>query len=97
MSQHDQYRYRITIETDDEAVLHCLRSLSQYAQMDGNKRIPWGGTKKQDWQRDGHRVKFHFTCSEYRRTFINEAGRLLPASLWMIIDESDNDPAVPQA
>ena len=39
MSQHYLYHYSVTIKTDDEAVLHCLRSLSQYAQETGNARI----------------------------------------------------------
>jgi len=37
MTQHAQYHYSVTIRTDDLAILHCLRSLSQYAQKTGNK------------------------------------------------------------
>jgi len=43
MSQHAEFRYSVRIKTDDLAVLHCLRALSQFAQKTGNKRIPWGG------------------------------------------------------
>ena len=96
MSQHDQYHYSVTILTDDEAVLHCLRALSQYAQMTGNVRIPWGGTKKKNWKQNRHCATFHFTSLRYRKIFVEEANRLLPNNLWEVIDEDDNDPATPQ-
>lgn len=97
MSQHYKYHYSVTIHTDDEAIVHCLRALSQYAQREGNVRIPWGGTKKQDWLRNRHSVTFHFSSPEYRKIFTDEASRLLPTVLWEIIDEDDNKPATPQA
>jgi len=97
MSQHALFHYSITIKTNDEAVLHCLRSLSQYAQQTGNKRIPWGGTKRGDWERDGYSVTFHFSSLEYRNIFLNEVSRLLSNDLWKKIGENDNDPAVPQS
>jgi len=97
MSQHSLYHYSITIQTDDEAVLHCLRALSQFAQKDGNKRIPWGGTKKEDWESASHKVKFHFSSPAYRETLLIETIRLLPKNLWEKISENDNDPAKPQS
>ena len=97
MSRHAQFHYSVTVETDDEAVLHCLRALSQDAQATENKRIPWGGTKKQDWERNKHCVKFHFSKPDYRKTFTREAERLLPTDLWKKVAESDSDPAMPQS
>lgn len=97
MSQHSRYHYSITIKTDDEVVLHCLRALSQFAQKDGNVRIPWGGTKKRDWEGSYHEVKFHFSSPKYRRTFLEEARRLLSVELWKKLSENDSDPAKPQA
>jgi hypothetical protein len=97
MSQHLEYRYSITIKTDDDPVLHCLRALSQYAQISGNKRIPWGGTKKEDWERDGHRATFHFSQPTYRQIFIEQVSRILPKNLWEQVAESDHDPAAPQS
>jgi hypothetical protein len=78
----ENYRFSITIHTDDLAVVNCLRALAQYSQKTGNVRIPWGGTKKSDWERDGHTVTFSFSKSEYREGFIEEIGRLLPHHLW---------------
>lgn len=97
MNKHAEYHYSVTIETNDEAVLNCLRALSQYAQSTGNSRIPWGGTKKEDWLQDDRCVTFHFSKKEYRATFIKEVFRLLPGSLWKKIDENDDDPATSQS
>lgn len=96
MSQHSLYHYSITLSTDDEAVLHCLRALSQYAQKSGNVRIPWGGTKRPDWKRNNHKAKFHFSDPGYRKVFRNEIERIIPSGLWKFIGENDNDPAEPQ-
>ena len=94
---HSAYKFSVTIQSDDLAVVNCLRSLSQYSQQSGNNRIPWGGTKDQDWKRDGNKVTFRFTTPEYRSGFLAEAKRLLPNSLWFVASQRDNDPASPQA
>lgn len=101
MNQHIEYHYSVTIKTDDEPVLNCLRALSQYAQVTGNNRIPWGRTKKEDWERDKHCVTFRFSTPEYREKFMNEVYRLFPLSipnnLWEKIKKNDNDPAIKQS
>jgi hypothetical protein len=71
------YKHTITCHTDDLAVVHCLRALSQWAQQSGNCHIPWGGTKKPDWERDGNCVTFRFTESLYRDAFRQKANELL--------------------
>ena len=96
MSEHYRYCYSITVETADEVALQCLRSISDYSQVLGNKRIVWGGTKKKDWQRSRNQVTFHFSDPQYRNVFKVEAQRVLPSALWHVVRENDNDPAVPQ-
>jgi len=93
---HADYKFSITIKSDDLAVVNCLRSLSQFSQQSGNNRIPWGGTKDQNWICDNHTVTFRFTTTEYRSRFVAEGRRLLPESLWSVVRENDNDPAHPQ-
>ena len=93
---HVAYKFSVTIKSDDLAVVNCLRAIAQFSQQSGNNRIPWGGTKDQDWKRDGHAVTFRFTTPEYRSGFIAEARRLLPQALWSVVRESNNDPAHPQ-
>jgi hypothetical protein len=93
---HEEFHFSITIHTDDLAVLGCLRSLSQHAQATGNARIPWGGTKRGDWQRANHHATFHFSSNDYREEFLRQAQRLLPGELWRVVRPSDDDPAVPR-
>ena len=94
--QHHLYRFSVTIRTDDLALLHCLRGLSQHAQRTGNVRIPWGGTKNKDWAASGKRVLVHFSKRDYREAFLSECRRLLPTDLWKLVSQSDQDPAVRQ-
>jgi hypothetical protein len=96
MGEHHRYHYSITVETTDEVVLECLRAISDYAQVSGNKRIAWGGTKKRDWQRNRNQVTFHFSDPQYRDAFKIQGQRILPAALWHVVSENDSDPAVRQ-
>ena len=96
-SQHAHYRYSVTIRTDDHALLGCFRALSQHCQHSGNVRIPSGGTKDEDWERDDHRVTFRFTRPRYRQDFVEQANRIFPHELWQEVGRSDNDPAIPQS
>lgn len=86
--------FSVSCHTDDLGVLHCLRSLAQYAEgSDIPKAITWGGTKESAWAQDGHVVTFRFTSPDYRQTFLAEAKRLLPAGSWRPTARSDADPA----
>jgi hypothetical protein len=95
-STHKEYHYSVTIHTDDLALLDCLRALSQHAQSSGNARIPWGGTKREDWQRRSHHATFHFSSTSYREEFLRQSRRLLPQDLWRLTAQRDDDPAKPQ-
>ncbi len=95
--QHRRYRFSATIATDDLAVVHCLRALSQHAQATGNSRIPWGGTKESDWRAAGQRVSFRFSDPRYRDRFLSDVRRLLPDELWQVEAKRDDDPARPQS
>jgi hypothetical protein len=94
---YERCHFSVTCETHDLAVLHCLRSLAQYAE--GSripKSIPWGGTKEVDWRRNADTATFRFTSPKYREVFLEEAGRLLPAGTWRSVRQSDTDPATRQ-
>lgn len=97
VSQHAAFHYSATIKTDDLAVFHCLRALSQFAQKTGNKRIPWGGTKEKDWRSDCHCATFYFTSPLYRKEFLAQVERLLPRGFWEKVGEDDSHPAKPQS
>ncbi|HZR35319.1 MAG TPA: hypothetical protein VFA75_08070 [Nevskia sp.] len=93
---HANYRFSVTIHSDDLAVIGCLRAISKAAQKTGNNNIPWGGTKDRDWKQDGHKVTFHFSSENYRDGFIALAKEILRDSLWGEVSRSDDDPATPQ-
>jgi hypothetical protein len=97
MPQHDLYHFSVTIHSDDLTAVYALRGLSQRAQRTGNARIPWGGTKRSDWERAGHHVTFHFSEPEYRVGFIRDAKRLLPEQIFTVVRERDDHPATPQS
>jgi hypothetical protein len=96
MVDHSDYKFSVTLHSNDLAVVNCLRSLADFSQKEGNKRIAWGGTKDTDWKRDRNRVTFRFTTSQYRDGFKEEVERLLPRDLWTITGTRDDDPAQPQ-
>jgi len=97
MTTHKDHHFSITVHTDDVAILYCLRALADYSQETGNTRIAWGGTKREDWERDGRSVTFRFSKPEYRVKFSDEAVRVLPTKSWQKVKEDDNDPATPQS
>ena len=74
-----------------------MPTLSEPARTSERQRSnPWGGTKREDWQRANHHATFHFSSGEYREEFVRQAQRLLPRNLWQVISTRDDDPAVPQ-
>ena len=96
MTVHSEHKFSATIQTDDLAVVGCLRALAKFSQKTGNNQIPWGGTKDRDWKRDQLCVTFRLSTPEYRDGFMSEVQRLLPQSTWKLVGTSDNDPATPQ-
>jgi hypothetical protein len=49
-SYHDACRFSATLQTDDVAVLHMLRGLSQLFESGTYKQIAWGGTGVKQWR-----------------------------------------------
>ena len=92
---YDRYKYSVTCHTEDAAVLHCLRSLCQYAEQSSKPQIGWGGTGEKDWRANDGTFKLRFSSPDYRQRFIDEANRLL-AGHWSVLSTSDKDPASPQ-
>ena len=54
--QYQHCKFSITCHTDELAVVHCLRSLCEFAENDCLPQIGWGGTKKSDWIAAGNRI-----------------------------------------
>ncbi len=92
MVERNQYRFSITIHTEELAVVNCLRALSQFSQKTENNRIPWRGTKDKDWQRDGKKVTFRFNKRDYRDGFIAVIEQVLRPNLCNVTTTRDDDP-----
>ena len=84
-----QFRYSITVEPQDDAVLFCLRALWQYAEREPASTI--GLTTTGEWRTDEGRVTFRFSNPYNRSDFLGEATRLL-AGKWTRFATSDDDP-----
>lgn len=95
----DDYKrchFSITCETDDLAVVHCLRALCQHNVQNCRPQIAWGGSSAENWRRDGNRITLRFTSQTQRESFVGDVERLLPSSSWREVRRSDNDPATRQ-
>ena len=88
-----QYRYSITVETQDDAVLFCLRALWQYAERHPLPEFAELATTD-EWRLSDGRVTFRFSNAYNRGDFLGEATRLL-AGKWTRLASSDNDAPSP--
>ena len=100
MGVHDKFRFSITIHTDDDAVLYCLRALCRWAQHPrglgpGGREVGYGGTKTAEWTAAAHTVTFRFTDEKFRKKFTDKANELLPRR-WQVVSSSGADPAIKQ-
>jgi hypothetical protein len=100
---HAEHHYSITCESDDRAVIYCLRSLAHYAERTAPINAAWGNTGDDIWEEDNHQVTFHFSDPEYRKIFrdvandiLNDSGSEKPKERWKEIQKpgSDDDPAL---
>jgi hypothetical protein len=92
-SDYTRYHFSATFRTEDEAVLHCLRALCQWAQRDeSSPNIGWGGTGNKQWQLENRQATVRFTSIERRQAWINKATELL-AGKWTLVKTNDHDPA----
>ncbi len=94
-TDHERYRFSVTCQTDDLAVLHCLRALCQHVEKFRKPQIGWGGTSEASWRGSSGEFTLRFTSAEYRSKFLSEGERLLKGH-WRKLRENDNDPASPQ-
>ncbi|HEY9228357.1 MAG TPA: hypothetical protein VIP11_16995 [Gemmatimonadaceae bacterium] len=87
-----RYRYSITVETQDDAVLFCLRALWQYAERRPAPATSSDLTATDEWRAGEGRITFRFSNPYNRADFLGEATRLL-AGKWTRFGMSDDDPA----
>ena len=95
MTQHarEDFRFSITVHTDDLALLQCLRALCHYCESSSHKATGTAAAKQADWDGHGHRVTFRFSTHGCRAMFVDQIERLLPREMWKIAAQNDHDPA----
>lgn len=91
--EYQRCKYSITVHADDLAVVHCLRSLCEYAEQDVKPQIGWGGTKRKNWEKDNNQITLRFSSPDFRNKFVETASRLLPDGSWSEVKRNDCDPA----
>ena len=89
---YNLFKFSITCQTDELAVVFCLRALCQFAEKHMYPQIGWGGSGESSWRKNSNRITLRFTNPEYREIFSNQANHLLHGR-WKLISTSDNDPA----
>jgi len=89
-------RFSVTVFTDDLAVVHCLRSLCEYAEEGVRGQIGWGGTTKSNWVKNGNQITLRFSNPSFREVFLAKAKSLLAPNSWYEVSRSDNNPATRQ-
>jgi len=94
--ESSQFRYSITVEPQDDAVLFCLRALWQYAEREPTPTPAIGLATTGEWRTTDGRVTFRFSNPYNRSDFLGEATRLL-AGKWTRFGTSDDDPPGNQA
>ena len=90
-----QFRYSLTVTTEDTAVLYCLRALWHYAEEHDSpaSSLTLAPRGESHSEQDGT-VTFRFSDPRHRSDFLGEATRLLPGK-WMRHGTSDTDPPPP--
>jgi len=98
MSDSDYLRckFSVTIFTEDLAVVHCLRSLCEYAEEGVRGQIGWGGTTRESWIKNGNKITLRFSSPRFRDVFLFKSKNLLAPNSWYEDSRSDNDPATRQ-
>jgi hypothetical protein len=85
-----QFRYSITVETQDDAILFCLRALWHYAEREP-ETVSVGFTSTGEWRSRDGQITFYFSNPRNRADFLGEATRLF-AGKWTRLGASDDDP-----
>jgi hypothetical protein len=86
-------RFSITLQTNDLAIVHCLRALCEHNLKGCRGNIGWGGTGEGAWRSNANQIKLRFTDPSERDSFLKDAKRLLPTGSFVVLATSPNDPA----
>jgi hypothetical protein len=92
---YEKKHFSVTGRTQDFAVLHCLRGLSEWAEELHPRNVTWGGTGEAEWRNSKGQFTFHFSDPSFREKFIMRGQELFPC-LWEVVRTRDDHPATRQ-
>lgn len=97
MAHHaaEEFRFSLTVRTDDLALLQCLRALCHYCEASSHKAAGTAGASQSAWDDNGHRALFRFSTHGCRTMFLEQIERLLPREMWKVVAQNDHEPPPP--
>jgi hypothetical protein len=93
VNSRESFRFSVTCRSAEEAVLHCLKALADFAESGGHKKDSSVDAAVAEWHRD-ERVTLRFTTPDRRDTFRRIARDLLQGR-WAEYAARDDDPPPP--
>ena len=91
MSRYRNFRFSITVQTDDRKLIGCLSAVAHVCQPENPRQIHIEGQKGGNWERNGHHAIFHFSRAKHLQKFIITA-RKMYGDTWKIKDQKEDDP-----
>lgn len=88
---HAQFPFSLTVETQDRAVLFCLRGLCANVEQDADWATALAEASVDAWTKAEGCVTFRFSAPRHRSAFLGDATRLL-AGKWMRVALHDDEP-----
>jgi len=84
------YPFRVTVRSEEKAILNCLWTLGSDATKTGNMQIVWGGDPAFTWETGKYELRCQFTEQDDRNRFIAESTRSLGQTGWRILKIEDD-------
>lgn len=91
MSQYPNFKFSVTVHTDDRELIGCLSALAHCCEPVNPRQIYIEGQIGSGWERNEHQATFHFSNDQNRESFIDFAKKHYAHSL-KIIEQKDNNP-----
>jgi hypothetical protein len=87
MNSRKDYRFSVTIRTDNRVVANLFRALYKQCEKTGDMK----SAGQSEWEMNNHKITFRFKSPDERAKFLMESGRRFPDDMWAKTAESDTD------
>ncbi len=96
MTQHDHFKFSVTIACKDLFMVSAMRGLAWQCQPEINRQISVAGASNDRWKASGGTVTFYFTSPANRTLFLAKSSEFFPFG-WKEIGRDDTKIAVRQS